>query len=313
MKVDDIKSVAVIGAGLMGHGIALEFACAGYKVHIHGRSEEKLQQAIHNIRNSLQMLTKIGFITNVPPELSLANISSSIILKDVVEDADLVIETIAEDLRLKQNIFKELDTICPERTILASNTSSYMPSKLSSVTQRPDKVLVTHFFNPPYLLPLVEVVRSEKTSDETVSTVNDLLIKVGKSPITVKKEVPGFVAIRLQAALFREALSIVQKGIASPHDVDTVIKKGFGRRYAVAGIFELSDIAGLDVGLAIISQLSSDLESSSELAHNVLKEKVEHGEFGVKAGKGFYEWTPESVDNLKQKIAQALSNIIQWT
>ena len=185
-----------------------------------------------------------------------------------------------------------------------------VPSKLASVTQRPDKVIGTHYFNPPHLLPLVEVVCGPETSDETITTICDLLTKVGKSPAIVRKEVPGFIGNRLQAALLREALSIVEQGVASPQDVDIVIKKGFGRRYAAAGVFEIFEIAGWDLVFAAASYLLPYIENSTELSP-LVKDRVGRGELGVKTGKGFYEWTPESAEALKQRIGRTLVKIAQ--
>jgi 3-hydroxybutyryl-CoA dehydrogenase len=193
-----------------------------------------------------------------------------------------------------------------------SNTSTLLPSDLALATRRPDKVLVAHYFNPPYLLPLVEIVRGQGTSDETVATIYDLMVKVGKAPALVQKEAPGFIGNRMQAALLREALSIVERGIASPRDVDIVIKNGFGRRLAAAGIFEVFEIAGWDLVLAILNYLQPDIESSTETSP-LVKERVEQGELGIKTGTGFYRWTPESAEALKQTIAQALVNIAKWS
>jgi 3-hydroxybutyryl-CoA dehydrogenase len=186
-----------------------------------------------------------------------------------------------------------------------------MPSKFASVTRRPDKVLVVHYFNPPLLIPLVEVVRGEDTSNETVTTVCDLLTQMGKSPVVVEKEAPGFIVNRLQVALLREALSLVRQGIASPRDVDTAMKTSMGRRWAVAGVFEVFDLAGWDVLQAIVSEVLPHVESSSEVPA-LLQEKVERDELGVKTGQGFYEWTPETAEALKQRIAKALIAIAQW-
>jgi len=310
MQVDDIRRIAIVGAGLMGHGIAQEFAVAGYEVHIHDIDEDRLQQAINNIQANLKMLIEIGTVTQKQTESALKNIHSSTELKDVGAGADVVIECILENLELKQEIFQKLDQLCPKHAILASNTSTLMPSMLASATQRPDKVLVTHYFNPPYLLPLVEIVRHEATTDETVTAVYDLLAKVGKSPAIVQKEVPGFVGNRLQLALFREALSIVEKGIATPQDVDIIVKNGFGRRYSAAGPFEIWGLAGWDLVLAVTQYLLPDLESSIEISP-LLKEKVEAGELGAKTGKGFYDWTAESADDLKQKVGEMLVRIAQ--
>ena len=308
MKSEDIRRVSVVGAGLMGHGIAQEFAIAGYDVHLHDLSEDILHKADQNIQDNLQKLTEIGLVTSEQARSAPDHLHFSTELDHVVADTDLVIEAISEDLEIKQNVYRTLDELCPDRTILASNTSSLLPSRLAEVTQRPDKVLVTHYFNPPHLLPLVEIVRGEQTSDETVNTVYDLMSGIGKSPVIVQKEVPGFIGNRLQAALFREALSLVESGVATPQDVDMVIKSSFGRRLAAAGVFEVWEIAGWDLALAILENLVPDLESSPDVS-GLLKDKVARGELGTKTEKGFYEWTPESIGELKEKIAETLVEI----
>ncbi len=312
MKVDEIQQIAVVGAGLMGHGIAQEFALAGYEVHLNGRSEEKLQHALKNIQGNLQRLVEFNLATRDQADLASTRIHASPVLGEVVSDVDMVVEAVFENLPLKQQLFREMDGMCPTRTILASNTSSFMPSQLASATQRPDRVLGTHYYNPPYLLPLVEVVRGPQTSDETLSTVHELLQRVGKSPVIVQKEVPGFIGNRLQFALAREALFLVQSGIASPQDVDTVVKTSLGRRWAVAGPLEVGELAGWDIALAVASYLQPELDGSPEVSP-LLRERVSRGELGVKTGKGFYEWTPESAEALKRRIQHALIEIAQWT
>ena len=310
MDVNDIRRIAIVGAGLMGHGIAQEFALAGYKVRIYDLTDDMLKQATKNIKTNLQMLVETGTVTSKQAESVLPNIHPSTGFKDVVAEADVVIEAVLENLELKQEIFQKLDRLCPRHTILASNTSSLMPSMLASATQRPDKVLVTHYFNPPYLLPLVEIVRHKGTSDETVSIIYDLLTSIGKTPVIVQREVPGFIGNRLQSAILREALSIVEQGVATPQDIDIVVKTGFGRRYAAAGPFEVLDIAGWDLVLATSQYVIPDLESSTEIS-TILNDKVDAGELGVKTGKGFYDWTPESAATLKQRIVQMLVKITQ--
>ncbi len=312
MNLSDIKRIAVVGAGLMGHGIAQEFALEEYQVHVQDLSENKFQQAIENIRKNLAMLRKAGLVAQKKDEHVLANIHFSTRLEEAVRDADIVFEAVFENLELKQQLFQRIDDLCPERTILASNTSTIMPTKLASVTRRSDKVLVTHYYNPPYLLPLVEIVRGEKTSDDTINVITSLLTSVGKKPALIRKEVPGFIGNRLQVALAREALSIVQNGIADPEDVDIVIKNSFGRRLAVAGVFEVFDMVGWDMCLAIGSYLMPEIDSSLDTL-SLLREKVEKGELGVKAGKGFYEWNPESAENARNRIAQALIKIAQYS
>jgi 3-hydroxybutyryl-CoA dehydrogenase len=165
-------------------------------------------------------------------------------MAEMVAEADFVVEAVFEDLALKRSVFADLDRLSPERTILSSNTSSFMSSQLASATGRPDKVVVANWWNPPYLLPLVEVVRGPDTSDDTIETTRALLTKAGKRPVVLQKESLGFIGNRMQFALLREAVSIVERGIASPEDVDAVVTNSFGRRLAVAGPLEVFDLAG---------------------------------------------------------------------
>jgi 3-hydroxybutyryl-CoA dehydrogenase len=229
-------------------------------------------------------------------------------LETLVGDAGLVIEAVSEDLTVKQQIFASLDRACPSRAILASTTSALLPSALGRATQRPDRVLVAHYFNPPALVPLVELVRGPETSDETVATVRDVLLRIGKRPAVVQTEVPGFIGNRLQAALVREALSLVDRGVATPEDIDTVVKFSFGPRLSVAGVFEVGDLAGLDLYLSVGKLLFTELESSPEVPR-VLREKVEQGQLGAKTGQGFYTWTTESAAALRDRIGQVLVEV----
>jgi len=308
MNGDEIRNISVVGAGLMGHGIAQEFLLAGYEVHLHDVTGEQLARARENIGKNLLMLTDIGLLAPGAAEIPPGRLRTTTDLGEAVTGADLVIEAAFEDLDLKRELFRSIDGLAPDHAILASNSSSFMPGLMASATRRPGKVLVAHYFNPPYLLPLVELVRHETTSDETVNTVFALLKKLGKTPVIVRKEAPGFVGNRLQAALFREALSIVEQGIATPADVDTVIRNGFGRRLGAAGVFEVWEIAGWDLVLAICENLFPTLESRTTPAPT-LKEMVARGELGVKTGRGFYTWTPESVSALKTRIAGTLAEI----
>ena len=310
MNVDDIRQVAVVGAGLMGHGISLVFALGGYQVRLNDLSEESLQQASVNIGTNLDTLQRMGFIDGRQAASAPDRIRTSTSLHDTVADADVVVEAVFEDLGLKQRVFGELDELSPERTILASNTSTFMSSQLAPATGRPDKVVVANWWNPPYLLPLVEVVRGPETSNDTVETLAELLTKVGKRPVVLQKESLGFIGNRMQIALLREAISIVERGIASAEDVDTVVKNSFGRRLAVAGPFEVFDIAGWDTIRAILSQLIPEIESSRDVPA-LIEEMVDKGDLGLKSGQGFYPWTSEAAASLRQRIAQALATIEQ--
>lgn len=311
MALGNISTVAVIGSGLMGHGIAQEFAVAGFNVWINDTSADNLERALAHINRNLALLLDAGVLTAQQATAAPDRLHATTSLQEAAEQADVVIEAVYENLELKRTIFASLDRFSPAHTILASNSSSFMPGKLATATTRPDKVLVAHYFNPPHLLPLVELVRGEQTSQETIETMLALYHYIGKRPAVIQKEAPGFIANRLQMAIFREALHIVEEGIASPQDIDLVIRNSIGRRWAAAGVFELLEMIGWDLGLAVASEIMPDLESRPE-PPALLREQVERGNLGVKSGKGFYEWTPESAEALRLRVARALLEISSW-
>ncbi|MBT3603867.1 MAG: 3-hydroxyacyl-CoA dehydrogenase family protein [Candidatus Latescibacteria bacterium] len=306
------QNITVIGAGLMGHGIAQEFAQAEHQVILNDLNDEVLQTALTRIRANFEMMTKEGMCKPDQGDLALAHIHTETDLAEAVSGADVVIEAMTENLDIKLPLYEKLDALCAPHTILASNSSSYIPSKMAAATQRPDKVIGTHYFNPPFLIPLVEVIRSAQTSDETTTLIFDLLKKIGKTPVIVEKEVPGFIANRIQAAVWREILYLVEEGVATPQDIDVVVKNSIGRRWPVAGPFEITELTSLKQKQSILKELFPSLASFSEVP-NILNEKVERGDLGVTTGKGFYDWTPESTQALKDKIAKALIKIDRWS
>lgn len=310
METNNIKNIAVIGAGLMGHGIAQEFACAGYRVYLHDITEEQLNNARVQIEKNLALLAENSVIQETSISETMQRIQTTTELGVSVEDADFVVEAVTENLTLKQRIFEELDSLCQSHTILASNTTALMPSQIGANTNRKDKILNTHYFNPPYLIPLVELIRSPDTSDETVSATFDLLTDIGKTPAIIEKEALGFVGPRLQAALIREAFAIVEQGIASAETVDLVVRNSFGRRLSVAGPFEVFELAGWDLVVAAFEELYKDLNSSSDI-NPLLREMVDTGKLGVKSGEGFYVWSDEQQQALRDRMSQALIRAMQ--
>lgn len=307
MSDSNIHRVAVIGAGLMGHGIAIELALAGYDVRLHSRSEESLERARAMIRDSLERLHDLGRVSEQQARTVPDSVRMSADLGKLVADADLVIESIYEDIDAKTKLFAQLDELCPHRTILTSNTSSFLPSKLAAATTRPDKVINAHFLNPPFFVPLVEVVPTEETSEETTATVMELLASLGKQPILVEREVPGFVASRLQMALLREALWLVENEVASAEDVDKAISAGLGRRWATAGVLQVLEVAGWDLISRVAADVFPHLSNTDD--PTLLNDLVERGDIGLKAGKGFYDWTPEKAEELRRRIAKGLVEI----
>lgn len=303
-----IRRIAVIGAGLMGHGIALEFAANGYDVRLQDQHAAQLAKAEASIAEGLGRLVAAGRITGAEAAAAPGRMSLTSSLPEAVQGADVVIEAVTENIDVKRAIFAELDAHAPRHAILASNSSTFMPSLMAAATTRPEQVLVAHYFNPPHLLPLVELVRGEKTSDATIAAMHALYTTIGKSPAIVQKEAPGFVGNRLQMALYREALAIVDAGIATPQDVDTIIHTGFGRRLSVAGVFQIFDAAGLDVTLAVADQLFPDI-ATTNTAPTLLRDKVSQGDLGIKSGRGFYDWPPDEAIALRTRIGNALAAI----
>jgi 3-hydroxybutyryl-CoA dehydrogenase len=290
----------------MGHAIAQEFATAGHEVILCGRSEERLEQALEKIEHSLHELAQWELISEKEVKPALHRLQITDDLSVAGSDTDLILESVVEVLEVKEKLFSRLDTICPERTIFASNTSSLLPTILAAATRRPDRFLNLHYFNPPYLMPLVEIIRGQKTSAGAVKAVYNLMQAMGKSPIICQKEAPGFIVNRLQLVLWREAFNIVQRGIASPQDVDLAVKKSFGRRLGMVGPFELYEyIDGYDLTLQCEKYILPDMNTSDE-SFPLLLEKVEKGELGAKSGKGFYEWTPEFTEAWRKRILKGL-------
>lgn len=294
MRVDDIKNISIIGAGLMGHGIAQAFAQAGYNVCVHSRREESIKEALQRIRTNLETLVENNILDEDGVDATITRIKGTIDFTEAARNADFVIEAIPEDLQAKKEIFGKLQEISRETVILATNTSSFSITEIGTATNREEKVVGTHFWNPPHLLRAVEIVRGANTSDETVQTTKALLTRIGKKPVVVQKDVPGQIGIRILYAMLREAISLVDNNVATPKDLDTIVKEAFGTRFAVLGLLEMADLSGLDLVLAVSSHLNKDLESSVSPSKMLVK-KVRNNHLGVKTGKGFYEWDHDTV------------------
>ena len=302
------EHIAVIGAGMMGHGIAQIFAIHGHQVSLLDVSDEILAKAIENIRTNLTLMAQSGLGSAADIEPAIKRIRVTRDLEEAVRDAQFVIEAVLEKLDLKQELFQKLDALCPSETILATNTSVMSIAEIAARAARRERIVGTHFWNPPYLVPLVEVVKGKETFSKVVGLTADLLRSVRKYPVEVKKDVPGFVGNRLQHALWREAISIVEQGIADPVTVDEVVKKGFGIRLPVLGPLENADMVGLDLTLQIHDYILKHIERSTEPSP-VLKQKVEKGELGFHTGRGFYEWTEEAMEGCRKRFLQ---HLIRW-
>lgn len=307
-NIKDIKNVSVIGAGLMGHGIAQIFAVQGYSVSLVDLNDELLSKALQDVRSNLTLMAQkgIGHLDGIEP--AIARIKTTVDLSEAAAGAQFVVEAVSENLELKQKIFQDLDSVCPRETILATNTSVISITEIAQKARIRERILGTHFWNPPYLIPLVEVIRGQDTSTQAVDTTFELLKGVGKHPVRVNKDVPGFVGNRLQHALWREAISIVERGIADPATVDECIRFGFGLRLPVLGPLETADMVGTDLTLAIHDYILKYIESSPEPSP-LLKMKVEKGDLGFKTGRGFQEWSPEEAQRSRTRLKEYLLKV----
>jgi 3-hydroxybutyryl-CoA dehydrogenase len=294
------KIATVIGAGMMGPGIALTLGLGGVRTTIVDLSMHDALEGVNKARAQANVLIENGLVDPVAGSRALELLSASTELENRAAGSDLIIESIPENMTLKQNLFARLDAVTAQRTVLASNTSGLSITAIASRCAHPERTLTAHFWNPPYLLPLVEVVIGERTAPELAESVRQLLIGCGKTPVVVRKDRPGQLGNRLQEALVREAAYIVQEGIASAEDVDIAARSGFGMRLPVYGILEHQDIVGLDLGLAVVDYVSKDL-CNERGAPRYYRDMVDRGDLGAKTGKGFYDWSVKSADEVRAR------------
>src|SRR5215468_2343757 len=289
--------IAVIGAGLMGHGIAQVFALAGHEVNVTDTVMKNLESLERRIAANLRDLGD--------DESALARVRSCVDLSEAVYGVDYVVEAVFEDLALKQKLFAEIENHVRADTILASNTSVIPITSIVQGLKHRERALGTHWWNPPFLVPLVEVIETQWTSPETVAWTMDLHRVAGKQPAHVKKDVPGFIGNRLQHALWREAIALVEKGICDAETVDAVIKASFGRRLAVLGPLENADLVGTDLTLAIHQTVLPAIESRAGPSP-YLEALVAQGKLGFKSGEGFRKWSADEQADLRRKVLQHL-------
>lgn len=292
--------IAVVGAGLMGHGIAQVFALAGHAVTITDTFKPALDAAKDRVLANLKDLGE--------DQAALERITPVADLADAVREADYVVEAVLEDLDLKQSLFAEIEQHVRPDTILASNTSVIPITAIMQGLTKRERALGTHFWNPPFLVPLVEVIETEWTSPDVVAWTMALHRDAGKTPAHVKKDVPGFIGNRLQHALWREAIALVENGICDAETVDAVVKASFGRRLGVLGPLENADLVGTDLTLAIHNTVLPAIDSRPA-ASPYLEKLVRDGKLGFKSGEGFRTWTPDQQQALRQRVVQHLKNV----
>ena len=289
--------VGVVGGGLMGHGIAQVFAVAGHEARVYD-PDPTIRASVRD--RVARNLTDLGL-----DRKAVDRISVHATIADAVSGTLAVIEAGPENLAIKQQIFAEIEASAPESAILASNTSVIPITQVMQQIRNVARALGTHWWNPPYLVPLVEVIRTPATSDDAVRRISELLRAVGKTPVTVRKDIPGFVGNRLQHALWREAIALVQNGVCDAETVDTVVKASFGRRLAVLGPLENADLVGTDLTLAIHDTVLPDLDRTAG-ALPYLRKLVAAGKLGMKSGEGFRRWSADEQAALRKRVLEHL-------
>ena len=298
MTLDEIKKVVIAGAGTMGASMAQIFAEKGYTVVVRGHSERGLERAKHLIEVNQASLVEAGDIS-AEESAALQSRLSFTRESDCLEDCDIVIESIVEDLKVKQDFFEMVSKIVKPDCILATNTSGLSITKIAEKVVGKERFCGMHWFNPPHIVPLIEVINGDETDQAVADVVYQLSLKVGKKPIYVKKDAPGFIANRIQSTILREAVYIVEQGIGDYSDVDGAMKYGLGFRYACLGPCEVVDQGGLDIHHHIASYLWEDL-SDAKKPSGQFEEIYQAGNYGVKTGKGFYDYSGDKADKAVQ-------------
>lgn len=295
-------TIAVVGAGTMGLSIAQLFATHGHQVHLYNRTPANLDKAMIQVRSNLKSMVDLEEITEEQVPGILAKIHGTSDLKEAVSEADFIIENVAEVPEIKEKIFAQIDEYCKEDAIIASDTSTMDIYKFVKV-RRMDRLIITHFFLPAYVIPLVEVVRGPETSDETVVQAKELVESMGKVTAVLNKVIPGFIVNRITMAIFREVNYLVEQGLATPQDIDKAVVGVYGPRYAFEGPFALCDFASNEFYEGFATRLMPELSNATEcpqLFHDMVKE----GKLGVKTGKGFYEYTMDPATAASRRNAR---------
>lgn len=309
MDLNDIRQIGVLGAGLMGHGIAQVFASAGYQVNLYDVSPNTLASAKERIAGNFKAFIRLGLAKIEEVDQCLDRITLCSSVEAFCKGSDYIIEAIIEDLEIKREIYAELEQFTSHETVFSSNTSAIRITEISEALEHKGRFLGTHFWNPPHVLPCVEVIKGAHTDPHVFETIYKLMEKVGKVPVKVLKDVPGFLGNRLQHAMWREAISICENNIASAEDVDKVVKYGFGLRLAFIGPLETADLAGLDLTCGIQKDLFPHLEASS-VPSPLLTGLIAQGAYGVKTGRGLYAWSPEKVQEIIEQRDAVLLRIM---
>jgi 3-hydroxybutyryl-CoA dehydrogenase len=299
MEAGTIKNVVVVGSGVMGAGIAQVFAQQGFSVALNDVSDEILGKAKERILDSLTLLSEGGIISKRAVKDAVSRIDFKTDIGNI-GGVDMVMEAVPEKLEIKHGLFKKLDGLFPPGVILATNTSGISITRIASVTKNPGRVVGMHWWNPPYIIPVIEIIRGERTKEAVIETVRALVERLNKRPVLVNKDVPGFLGNRMQYALMREAVSLLEAGVATAEDIDTMVKAGFGFKFPVIGPLETIDMAGMDIFYNVSKYLYGELDDT-KTAQKIVEQKAKENKLGLKTGEGFYDYSKIDIKSLNRK------------
>jgi len=308
MMTTEIRKVTIAGAGTMGPGIAATFASHGYETTLTDVQADALDRANSTVDMVYAVLVKEGFLTQSAADAGRERLTTESNLDVALEGVDFLVETIPEKLEIKQAFFREIEPKVGAEVVLASNTSGIPITKLAEVTEFPGRVIGMHWSNPPHIIPVIEVIRGIKTADATVAATHAVTNSIEMIPVDVLRDVPGFVENRILYAIMREALYLVEQGVATPDAVDEIVKWGVGYKLAAIPPLQLLDVAGLDIYDSVASYLNADL-STEQGVSSAITEKVEQGNLGIKTGKGLFEYNPDEIPALMQRRMRMLLDV----
>ncbi|PBB27867.1 3-hydroxyacyl-CoA dehydrogenase family protein [Mesorhizobium sp. WSM4307] len=297
-----IRNIAIIGLGTMGPGMAARLARGGLQVVACDVAPAAIERARSMLSVAETVLDALGI---APPSAGVGTVRFTDDIGDAVSGADLVIENVPENISVKADVYRTIDSLIASDTIVASDTSGIPITKLQAHISHPERMVGMHWSNPPHIIPMIEVIAGETTAPQTVATIRDLIRSIGLLPVVVKKDVPGFVENRVLYALLREAVDLVERGVIDPEDLDTCVSWGIGYKIAVIGPMALLDMAGLDIYKSVSSFLNADLSNRDDVAPMVL-EKTNASKFGIKSGEGMFSYTPEQTKALQGERARKL-------
>ena len=310
MNVEQIRKVAVVGSGIMGTCIALAFARAGFRVTAIDTMQASLDRAEKTLVKNCQELVEGGLLPGDDVEPIIDGVSFSLWSDEAIRAADFVLEAVPEILDAKQNVFEKCDALCRPDVVVASNTSTMSIAEIAANMKTPERAIVTHWFIPPHIMPVVEVVPGPGTSPHVVELTKSVLEEVGKRPI-VCKENPGFVHNYIQLAMTRAAMTLVEKGVASAEDVDAVVTHGFALRLAQLGVLRSVDYAGLETALHALEYIFAKTGDEAFRPPAILKRKVAENELGLKSGKGFFVYGPDEAARVSALANTAVMNAVK--